>query len=691
MPNRLAKEISPYLQQHANNPVDWYPWGDEALARAKREDKPIMLSIGYSACHWCHVMEHESFANDDIAQLMNENFVNIKVDREERPDIDHIYQLTVQLMGRSGGWPLTVFLTPEQKPFFAGTYFPHVDRYGVPGFPKVLQTLAQGYRERRADFESSAEELTRGIKSVLAEERGEVETAGSVPADALAQAAWKLAQRWDSEHGGFGGAPKFPNTMNLEVLLREGARNHHKPYLHMVEQALVSMRRGGIYDQLRGGFHRYSTDAQWLVPHFEKMLYDNALLSKLYVEAWRLTKNQIFAQTVHETLAYVSAEMTSPEGVFYSAQDADSEGVEGKFFVWTHDEVRALLDAEETTLACEWLGISPEGNFEEGSTVLFEAVSLDTLAERHGLTLRELSERCERIKTTMLGEREKRIRPMRDDKIIVAWNALMISAFAHAGAAFDRRDYCDMAERALVFIKARLFSEGRLARIYKDGQTRGTGFLEDYAHLAVAALDVFECTFRPAHLDFAVSLLDSALGLFWDDATRRLGFSPKDGERLIVAPTDTYDNATPSGTSTLCEALLRAHSHTQHGRFFEVAEHLLTRLALRATKTPSGYGHLLCALDRYLRGATQMVIIGSPDDITADELVRRAQRSFVPNRALTRLTAIQDLAPHLSALLGSLADDSSAHAYVCMNRTCYPPVQSADALSALIGKTVGFD
>jgi uncharacterized protein len=680
--NRLAHEVSPYLLQHAHNPVEWYPWGDEALERARAEDKPILLSVGYSACHWCHVMERESFEDDGIAQLMNELFVNIKVDREERPDLDQIYQLVVQLMGRSGGWPLTVFLGPDLQPFFGGTYFPPVERHGMPAFPQVLQSVAQAFRERRDDIVRSAAEITGAIAKVTAP-RGDPR---EPPPDVLAHAARQLGMQVDPHHGGFGRAPKFPNTMALEVLLRAWKRHGDADALAHVIRTLDAMREGGIYDQLGGGFHRYSVDEHWAVPHFEKMLYDNALLARLYVDAWRATGEERFAATARDTLDYVAREMRSPAGGFYSTQDADSEGEEGKFFAWTPDELVEALGEQDARLAALHFGVAPGGNFEHGATVLHVSRSPEAVARQEGLSEAELRPALARIRAALFEVREGRVKPFRDEKAIASWNGLMIGAFAEAGAALSEPRYLEVAHQALAFVRRELWRDGELLRIHKDGQSRVSGFLEDYADVAGAALDVFEASQDAAALAFAEALVAAATERFWDEGEGAFFFAHAGAKDLIVRPRDSFDHAVPSGASSMVHALLRLHALTEEPALHDKAQRVLRALTPQALEQPMAFGHLLCAMDRYVSGPTHVVVVGVPGDADAEALLSAARRAYLPNRALALVDpASPEGATGPAALLeGRGQEGGKATAYVCRDRTCSLPVTDSDAMVALL-------
>jgi uncharacterized protein YyaL (SSP411 family) len=689
--NRLIHEASPYLQQHAANPVDWHPWGKEALETAKRLDKPILLSIGYSACHWCHVMERESFEDDDVAKVMNEHFVNVKVDREERPDLDQIYQLVVQLMGRSGGWPLTVFLTPDQKPFFGGTYFPPIDKYGMPGFPKILQAVSDAYRTQREDVVAQADELANAIAKVGDSDA----THAYAPAlDLLERATSTLARRFDDRVGGFGDRPKFPSTMALEVLLRRGALEGDTRSLARVRQALDAMRAGGVYDQLGGGFHRYSTDAAWLVPHFEKMLYDNALLLRLYVDAFRVTREERYALTAREIVSYTLREMTDADGGFYATQDADSEGEEGRFFVWSPAQIAELLsgDEEAAKVAAVFFGVTTEGNFEEsGMTVLHEAKSIADVAIQLGLAPSVTERALSRAKAALFLAREKRIKPFRDEKILASWNGLMIGALAEAGGALADRAMIAAAERAFAFVESRLViddADGDRARVLRHAKgaiVKGPGFLDDHAFVADAALDLYEVTGDPRYVRRARAIADAMVHHFADTACGGFYFAPDDGEALIHRAKDPYDHAIPSGTSIACKLLLRLGALTD-AKHVELATKELERLAPMAVENPFGASQTVCVLDRLVRGSVDVVIVGARDDARTRALADVVLAAYVPNRTLAWADpANPDAldACHVVAEGKALAaaGRDAPIAYVCRGRTCSLPIADAGALA----------
>ena len=693
MPNRLIHEASPYLLQHANNPVDWFPWGPDALAEAKRRDVPILLSIGYSACHWCHVMERESFESALIAKQMNDGFVNIKVDREERPDLDQIYQLVVQLMGRNGGWPLTVFLTPSQRPFFAGTYFPPADRYGMPGFTKLLTAIGEAYRERRAEVDAQSVALTSAIAEVgSASQKGDDETPPLGP-DLLARAGDLLLRRIDEAHGGFGPKPKFPNTMPLEVMLRRGVLDGHGVSREASRVALEAMRAGGIWDQLGGGFHRYSTDERWLVPHFEKMLYDNALLLRSYVDGARALGVPRFGEVARDIASYVAREMTDASGGFYASQDADSEGEEGKFFVWNPEGVHAALpdDAVAAKAACLFYGITPDGNFEEhgrdtGMTVLAETMSLAMVAGHVGLSVDDTRAAIARADSRLFEVRESRPKPFRDEKILTSWSALMISGLAEAGAALSAPEMVTSAESALAFVEASLVertgTSARVLRLVKGDVKKGPGFLDDHAYLANAALDVYEVTGNPAPALLARALVDGMLTAFHSDAG--FYFTPSDGETLITRSTDSYDNAIPSGVSMACRALLRLGTLVD-AKYTDIAERQLVRLYPSAVTNPFGYGQLLCELDRLVRGSVDIVLVGPRTDPRIQALAAAVFAKWLPNRNVAWLDPTNPSSLEACSLLAAdKPAQSSPCAYVCRGRACSLPVTTAAALTELL-------
>ena len=584
--NRLAAETSPYLLQHAHNPVDWYPWGAEAFELARRDDKPVLLSVGYSACHWCHVMERESFENHEIAALMNQLFVSIKVDREERPDVDQIYMQAVQAMTGRGGWPMTVFLTPDGVPFYGGTYFPPVDRHGMPAFPRLLRSIADAYHSRRGEVQEAGRQLVESMG-----QSGRLAASSTVLGrDVLARAYMGLGNEFDERDGGLGQAPKFPQPMTWEAVLRIGRRLGDPRGLEMLHLTLTRMARGGIYDQLGGGFHRYSVDGQWLVPHFEKMLYDNAQLATLYLHGWLASGEPLYRRIAEETLDYVRREMTHPEGGFYSAQDADSEGVEGKFFVWSPEEIRRVLDDPALVRAAlAYWGVADGPNF-EGHSILFVPREPAEVAGTLGLTGDELAAAIERARALLGAERAKRVHPGLDDKVLASWNGLMLAAFAEAAAVLGRADYLATAVRNAEFITGQMVKDGRLLRSWKDGRARITGYLEDYAMVGAGMLALYEATFDRRWLDESRRLADEALRLFWVAEREAFFDTGHDQEALVVRPRNLFDNAVPSGTSVAIDWLLRLAVVLGETRYEATALAALRPMADLIQRYPSGFG-----------------------------------------------------------------------------------------------------
>jgi uncharacterized protein YyaL (SSP411 family) len=676
--NKLVNETSPYLLQHAHNPVDWYAWGEEALAKSKREDKPILLSIGYSACHWCHVMERESFENEETARLMNENFVNIKVDREERPDLDQIYMNAVQMMTRHGGWPLTVFLTPDLVPFYGGTYFPPEDRYQMPGFPRILAAVAETYRTRPEEVKQSAWEILSELRRMnIAQESSE-----ALNLSLLDAAFRQLSRSYDPANGGFGGAPKFPSSMNLEFLLRSFKRTGDSRALEMAAHTCKKMARGGMYDQLGGGFHRYSTDARWLVPHFEKMLYDNALLSRLYIHVFQVTGDAFYRRVAEESLDYVAREMHDASGAFYSTQDADSEGVEGKFFVWDKTEIEALLDAEDARLFCAYYGVTEGGNFEE-KNILNVARPAEEVARETGVTAEELSEAVERGRRVLFDEREKRVRPGRDEKVITAWNGLMIESFAEAAAVLEREDYREIAEGCARFFLEQMISGGVLLHVFKDGRAKHAGFLDDYSYVVSALVTLFETTGSIRWLEQAMELADKMIEEFWDAEEGGFFYNGRSGEKLIVRGKDYFDNATPSGNSVAAESLLRLSVLTGNDDYRRKAVNVLRLVRDAVERYPSAFGYALGATDFQLSTPKEIVVIAGDDDEGARALEREVWSRYLPNKVVALSTGDDARACELVPLLRERsASGGRAAAFVCENYSCRLPVNKPDELAA---------
>ncbi|HEX3408876.1 MAG TPA: thioredoxin domain-containing protein, partial [Candidatus Binataceae bacterium] len=671
-----------YLRQHAHNPVDWFPWGEEALERARAENKPILLSIGYSACHWCHVMERESFENEAIARMMNDNFVSIKVDREERPDLDQIYMDAVQVLTGRGGWPLTMFLLPDGRPFYGGTYFPPVDRSGLPGFPRLLAAIANAYHTQGGDVQQNVERLTTAIGALTTYKRSGRELDPATPLSA----ARELGKHYDSVHGGLGGAPKFPNTFVFSLFLRMYDADSDINFADMVRDTLSKMAKGGIYDQIGGGFHRYSVDERWLVPHFEKMLYDNALLARLYLDAGRALNEPEFLRVAREILEYVLREMTSPDGGFYSSQDADSEGEEGKFFLWTPAEASAALQDEELAkIAARYLDISEEGNFEQRN-ILNRTIENADAAKLFGKPLDEFERALATIKTRMFEAREKRIKPGRDEKILAAWNAMMIGAFAEGYRALGDQRYLAAAERAIEFAMTKMWDGRALRRSYKDGIRRFNAYLEDYALMAGSAIDTYEASLDPRYLEHARTLAEVMLERFIDSESGGFYFTSNDHEKLITRAKPAFDGSTPSGNSAAVMTLLRLHAYTGDQRYASEAARTLELFADLIEKQPFGFAHMLEAADFYFRGPTEIVLVGDRAKPEFREWIERTGLIYLPNRALFALDPNGSPAGvHLpEQAQGKPQVDGRLTAYVCRERTCSPPMTSFEAMIAAL-------
>ncbi len=672
MANRLAQETSPYLLEHANNPVDWFPWGDAALERARAEHKPILLSIGYSACHWCHVMARESFEDPETAALMNRDFVSIKVDREERPDLDQIYMRAVQGLTGSGGWPMTVFLLPDGTPFFAGTYFPPSDRHGMPAFRRVLAAVADAFTNRPTDVAETATQVRDFLN------RPSVPlAAGELTPALLDEATTRIERDFDQVYGGFGGAPKFPQPMLIEDLLRYHVRTGQAAGLEMAVQTLRAMAAGGMYDQLGGGFHRYSVDERWLVPHFEKMLYDNALLPRAYLDAWQLGHEPSFRRVVEETLAFVQREMTSPQGAFYSSLDADSEAEEGRFYLWTPPELEAALGAEDARALAQAYDVTAAGNF-EGRNILHPVSS-------------SAIELLDAARDRLMASRDRRVRPHRDEKVIAGWNGLMLRAFADAGRVLGRRDLVMAAETNAHFLLSEMLHAGRMRRSYKDGRAPLAGYLEDQAAVADGLLSLYEATFDPSWLDAVRGLVNEMLTAFWDESSGAFFDTAADQEQLVARPQDVTDNAIPSGTSLAVDVLLRAGMLLGEASWVDRGRATLERLAPTAAKAPLAFGRLLAALDFHLSRPLELAVIGKPADEQTKRFLEVVRAHFLPNRLMA-------VAPSLAEgrVIPLLADrralDGKATAYLCEGFVCQAPTtdpaELARQLDAFTAKPV---
>ncbi|HUP34982.1 MAG TPA: thioredoxin domain-containing protein [Candidatus Limnocylindria bacterium] len=676
--NRLASETSPYLLQHAHNPVDWYPWGPEAFDLARREDRPVLLSVGYSACHWCHVMERESFENDEIAALMNRLFVSIKVDREERPDVDQIYMQAVQSMTGRGGWPMTVFLTPDGVPFYGGTYFPPVDRHGMPAFPRLLQSIADAYHGRRGEVLEAGRQL---VESMQQSERL-TRSASPLTNEVLVGAYLGLSGEFDERDGGFGQAPKFPQPMAWEAILRVWKRTGDARAIEMLRHTLTRMSRGGIYDQLGGGFHRYSVDGQWLVPHFEKMLYDNAQLASLYLHGWLATGEPEYRRVTEETLDYVLREMTHPAGGYYSAQDADSEGIEGKFFIWSPEEIRAVLGDEALARAAlAYWGVDDGPNF-EGHSILFVPRDPVEVAGTLGLSPADLAARIARARRMLYTQREKRVHPGLDDKVLASWNGLTLAALAEAASALARPDYLAAAVRNAEFLTSAMVRAGRLLRSWRDGQARITAYLEDHAMVGAGLLALYEATFDRRWLDESRRLAEETLRLFWNAERETFFDTGHDQESLVVRPRNIFDNAVPSGTSVTIEWLLKLAIVTGLERYEAIALKALRPMADVMQKYPSGFGRYLSGLDFHLGPVAEVALVWTAGaERAAAPLAETVFCRYQPNRVVVGAAAGSPAAVGLPLLADRGAVDGRPTAYVCRRYVCQLPVTDPDALA----------
>ncbi len=678
MPNRLARETSPYLQQHAGNPVDWHAWGEEALKRAREEDKPILLSVGYSACHWCHVMAHESFEDPAVAEVMNRLFVNVKVDREERPDLDQIYQLAHQMLAqRPGGWPLTMFLTPDGAPFFGGTYFPKEPRYNLPGFPQLLERVAQIYREHRDEIGRQNETILASFESM---QPGAPAHHSELSAAPIAAALRSLKASFDSRYGGFGGAPKFPHPADLEFCLRRSTAAGDGAAERVATYTLERMALGGIYDQIGGGFSRYSVDAQWQIPHFEKMLYDNGPLLRLYSDAWAVTRNPLFARVAEETAGWVMREMQSPEGGYYSSLDADSEHEEGKFYVWTPEEAQALVSPDEYAVLAPYYGLDDPPNFENARWHLRVARTLVAVAQPLGKSEDDCARLLDSGRKKLFAAREKRVRPGRDDKVLVSWNALMIAGMARAAAVFGRDDWLASAKRSLGFIRGTMWKNGRLFATYKDGLAHLNAYLDDYAYLLAALLELLQAEFDPGTLAFAEDLAEVLLEQFEDGENGGFFFTSHDHERLIHRPKPGYDNATPSGNGVAAFALQRLHFLTGESRYALAAERTLAQFHSAISEQAGGHATLLIALEEHQRPTLTVILRGPSAEL------RRwgralAQRYLPHTTVIAAGTEFRDLPPALAKPAGA-----EVNAWVCEGVTCLAPIDRLEDLLEQVSK-----
>ncbi|HET9008978.1 MAG TPA: thioredoxin domain-containing protein [Nitrosarchaeum sp.] len=664
--NRLINETSPYLIQHAHNPVDWYAWNDESLKKAKDENKPIFLSIGYSACHWCHVMAHESFENEDVAEFMNEHFVNIKVDREERPDLDDIYQKVCQIATGQGGWPLSIFLTPDQKPFYVGTYFPVFDSYGRPGFGSITRQLAQAWKEKPKDIEKAADNFLGTLQKAEA-----IKIPSKLERTILDEAAMNLFQLGDSTYGGFGSAPKFPNAANVSFLFRYAKLTGLAKFNEFALKTLNKMAKGGIFDQISGGFHRYSTDARWLVPHFEKMLYDNALIPVNYAEAYQITKDPFYLEVLHKTLGYVLREMTSKEGGFFSAYDADSEGVEGKYYVWKKSEIKEIL-GDDAELFCLYYDVTDGGNW-EGNNILCNNINISSVAFRFGIPEDKIKEILASCSEKLLSVRSKRVAPGLDDKVLTSWNSLMITAFAKGYRVTGERKYLDAAKNCVSFIETNLLHDVKLLRTYKNNTAKIDGYLEDYSYFANALLDVFEIEPESKYLDLALKLGHYLVDHFWDSESSSFFMTSDTHEKLIIRPKSNYDLSLPSGNSVSCFVMLRLFHLTQETKFLKIATQIMESQAQIAAENPFGFGYLLNTIYTFLQKPTEITIINSENS----EICKFLFGKFLPESIMVALhnkTQLETLAKFPFFAGKTFGDKTSV--FVCKDFTCSLPLET---------------
>ncbi|TFG34434.1 thioredoxin domain-containing protein [Candidatus Thorarchaeota archaeon] len=690
--NRLSHEKSPYLQQHANNPVDWYAWNEEAFEKAKREDKPIFLSIGYSTCHWCHVMAHESFEDDDVANLLNESFVNIKVDREERPDIDGVYMQVAQMMTGSGGWPLTIIMTPDKQPFFAGTYIPKESRQNILGLVDLIPRISNIWKKDRGNIEEVIDRINSALKSSPL-----TKTQVNLTEDTIQSAFSKLSQRFDDKNGGFGRAPKFPSPHNLMFLLRVWKRTGDEWALKMVEQTLLAMRKGGVFDHIGYGFHRYSTDAQWLLPHFEKMLYDQASLMMVYTEAYQITSNPLYADIVQEIYKYLTRNLLSPEGAFYSAEDADSEGVEGKFYLWSYEEIERILKPEEVDIVATYFNIRREGNFldevtreKTGHNIPHVTKNTQKIAEALNMDVEHLKKILDNVRENLYSERAKRVRPHRDEKILTDWNGFMIAALAKAGVVLGQKNIIKTAEKAMDFLLDKMLNnKSELYHRYGDGEIAYRAFLDDYVYLIWGLLELYESTFDPHYLEQAKKLSDEMLDYFWDKNDGGLYFTGTYSEELLIRRKDAYDGAMPSGNSVAALNLIRLARLLGDNHYENRAQEIFRAFSDDIEMAHSAYTMMLIGLDFVLGPSFEIVIAGDPLQEDTQTMVKAITQRFLPRKVvLLRGTKEQ------SKMITRLAPFTKFHemlqgratAHVCVDHNCKLPTDDIERMLALIGE-----
>ena len=681
MPNRLRDSASPYLRQHADNPVDWYPWGDEAFERARAEDKPVLLSVGYSSCHWCHVMAHESFEDAATAALMNELFVNIKVDREERPDLDALHMQAVQALTGHGGWPMTVFLTPDAVPFHAGTYFPPQDRHGIPSFQRVLRAVSNAWRDKP----ESVEQAARGLTEHLQRAASPSTATHTVDKHTLDLAFRSLARSFDMRNAGFGGAPKFPPSMALDFLLRHAVRTGESLALEMVVKTFSAMHRGGIYDQVGGGLHRYSVDAEWLVPHFEKMLYDNALFARLGVRLWQATRDPDVREATEQTLDWVLREMRDPGGAFHSSLDADSEGHEGRFYVWTRDEFTSVCSEDADVASAHW-GVSDDGNF-EGRNILFVPDGPEATAARTGKNPADVRAAIARARQRLYEVRAQRPWPTKDNKVIASWNGLMIRAFVEAARAFDRNDYRVAAGEAGRYVAVTLVRDGRVFRSSLDSRVSGPGVLEDFAAMGLAFLELYGLTFDTSWLRLSRLITEQTVALFYDGASDTWYDTASDHERLLVRLREVTDNATPSGTSLVAELLLEWAELDDIHEWRDMSERIVSRVGDAIAQYPQALGHVAGVADGLVNGTTQVAVVGDPSDARLHELVGATASVFIPTLVIAGGNPEAEGQPAL--MRDRTAPGGVPTAYACRGFTCELPTPDPRTLGQQVKSLVG--
>ncbi len=683
--NHLINEKSPYLIQHADNPVDWYPWSEKAFKKARNENKPVFLSIGYSTCHWCHVMAHESFEDPEIGNLMNEIFVSIKVDREERPDLDNIYMTVCQLMTGTGGWPLTIVMTPDKKPFFAGTYFPKISVYGRVGLKDLILNIRDIWDEKPEEVLDSADQINEALQEV-----SKTSTGDELGENVLDSAYKGLSNNFDELHGGFGGAPKFPTAHSLLFLLRYWNRNKNELALKMVKETLDSMRNGGIYDHVGFGFHRYSVDQEWMVPHFEKMLYDQAMLATAYLEAFQVTEDEKYKDTAQEIFEYVLRDMQSEEGGFYSAEDADSEGVEGKFYTWTKDEIYKILGEEDAKFASKVFNISSEGNFSEepsqtktGSNIIHLKNSIDEISETLGLKNDEVIRKIEKIREKLFNTREKRVHPHKDDKILTDWNGLMISALSKGAQIFDDKKYLKAAMRSADFIINNLCKDNRLLHRYRDGEAAINANLDDYSFFISGLLELYEASFNLKYLKYSIDLNKTLLDHFWDFERGGFYFTPDDGEKILVRKKEIYDSAVPSGNSVQMLNLLKLAQITESEELNRKAVELEKAFSKDVERMPSAHTQLMAAIDFKLGPSYEIVISGVPDNKDTAQMLNSIRDNYLPNKTII-LRPPGDEASELITIVNSLKSkkqkNNRSTAYICSENTCKSPTTDLKAM-----------